>query len=198
MSIRTLDERQLGLRRSQVVNSLVILLVAAGLMGIGVLMRSSTLAATQELVQDEAGIRAQIPVNWLVDTDDPRFVLQAQDPSAVPFKTTLRVAILPVGEGASPRNVVEFLILQRAALSAFRVLSIESITLNEQSALEMNYAYVEEEPNPFLSALPVVVQGRDVVVIRGQQAIVATFLEERSRFIANEFLFDNFLTTLEY
>ena len=62
----------------------------------------------------------------------------------------------------------------------------------------MNYAFVQAESNPFLNAVPIVVQGRDVVVIRGNQAIVITYHEERSRFEENEFLFENFLDTLDF
>jgi hypothetical protein len=183
MTYIELDEAQIGLTRSQVINSIVIVAMALFLMGLGL----------------QSGIRADVPVDWLVTSDDPTFVFQAEDPGAVPFKTLLRVSLVPVGEEATPRNVVDTLTLQRAGrLSTYRVLSIEAATLGESEALEMTYAYVDSDVNPFLSTVPVVVQGRDVVVIRGSQAVVVTFREERSRFEANEILFDNFLDSLEF
>ena len=109
------------------------------------------------------------------------------------------MSLVPVGAEATPRNVVDTLTLQRAGrLSTYRVLSIEPSTLGESEALEMTYAYVQTDVNPFLSTVPVVVQGRDVVVIRGSQAVVVTYREERSRFDENEIIFDNFLDTLEF
>ncbi len=194
-----LDERQQGLSRAQILNSFTVLAAAAVMMLIAVFMRNSALAATLPFVHEQSGIRARVPANWLITTDNPNYIMQAEDPGATPFKTLLRISVLPVGEEAAPRNVVDLLTLQRAgSLSTYRVLSTEIITFGEEEALELNYTYVQAENNPFLSAVLVVVRGRDVVVIRGSQAIVMTYLEESTRFEQNEFIFDQFLDTLEF
>lgn len=194
-----LDERQQGLSRAQLLNSFTVLAAAAAMMLVGLLLRNSALSATVPFVDERSGIRARIPANWLVTTDNPEYIMQAEDPGATPFKTTLRISVLPVGEEAAPRNVVDTLTLQRAGrLSTYRVLSTQIITFGESEALELNYTYVQAENNPFLSAVSVVVRGRDVVVIRGLQAIVMTYLEESSRFEQHEFIFDQFLDTLEF
>ena len=199
MSLRELDEHQLGLSRAQLTNSLVIVFVAVGMMLVGVLMRNAARAATTAYLDEDSGIRVHIPAGWLLTTDSPDFVLQAEDPNAIPFKTTLRVAVIPVSRETSSRNVIDSLILQRSAsLSTFRVGSIEITSFGEDAALEMDYAYVQSEANPFLNAVPLVVQGRDLVVVRGQQALVVSYLEQRSRFEDNGFLFDNFLARLEF
>ncbi|HLA44657.1 MAG TPA: hypothetical protein VJZ27_14530 [Aggregatilineales bacterium] len=199
MTYIELDEAQRGLTRSQTINSVVISAVAVLLVGVGLLMRNSAAAATQPFLHEGSGIRAQLPLNWLVTTDDPGFVVQAEDASAIPFKTLLRVSLEPVGAEATPRNVVDTLTLQRSGrLSSYRVLSTEATTIGEDEALEMDYAYVQTESNPALNAVPIVVRGRDVVVIRGNQAVVITYLEERSRFEENENQFDRFLDTLEF
>jgi hypothetical protein len=174
-------------------------MVAVILMGLGVLMRDSATATTQPYQNEQSGIRARIPANWLLTTNEGDIVVQAEDPQAIPFKTLLRVSLVAVGGEATPRNVVDSLTLGRAGrLSTYRVLSIEPLTLGEDEALQMDYAFVQADNNPFLSAVPLVVQGRDVVVIRGNQAIVITYLEERSRFAEHEILFDNFLDSLEF
>ncbi len=194
-----LDERQQGLSRAQILNSFTVLAAAAVMMLIAVLMRSSALSATLPFIHEQSGIRARVPANWLITTDNPDYIMQAEDPGATPFKTLLRISVLSVGEEAAPRNVVDLLTLQRAgSLSTYRVLSTEIISFGEEEALELNYTYVQAENNPFLSAVLVVVQGRDVVVIRGSQAIVMTYLEESTRFEQNEFIFDQFLDTLEF
>ena len=199
MTYIELDEAQIGLTRSQTINSVVIAALAVVLVGIGLLMRNSAAAATQPFLHEASGIRAQLPQDWLVTTDDPAFVVQAEDASAIPFKTLLRVSLLPVGAEATPRNVVDTLTLQRSGrLSTYRVLATGSTTVGEDEALEMDYAYVQTESNPALNAVPIVVRGRDVVVIRGSQAIVITYREERSRFEENENLFDRFLDTLQF
>ncbi|MFP4322798.1 MAG: hypothetical protein ACLFTK_10120 [Anaerolineales bacterium] len=199
MSFVQIDEVQQGLTRSQTLNSIVILLAVVMFMGYGLIQRNSAQGATQFFEDDQSGIRAQLPANWLITTETDAFVVQAEDPGGVPFKTLLRITQVPVGAEATLRNVIDTLTLQRAGrLSTYRVLSIQPTSLGEDDALEMTYAYVQSEPNPFLNAVPVVVQGRDVVIIRGGQALVLTYREEQSRFDENEFLFDNFLDTLEF
>lgn len=194
-----LDEGQRGLNRAQLMNSFVIVGAAAVMLLIGVLMRNSAFAASVPFVDDQSGIRAQIPANWLVTTDNPEYIMQAEDAGAIPFKTTLRIAVLPVGEEAAPRNVIDNLTLQRAGrLSTYRVLSIETVQFGEEEALELNYTYVQSENNPFLSSVAAVVRGRDVVVIEGLQAVVITYLEESGRFEEHEFIFERFLDTLEF
>ena len=194
-----LDEQQRGLTRSQTINSLFVVLVALMLMGLGILLRNSAQAATSLFVDEQSGVRAFLPVNWLITTDNSNFIVQAEDAGATPFKTLLRVALLPVGDEATPRNVVDTLTLQRAGrLSTYRVLSIQPTTVGDDEALEMEYAFVQTDNNPFLNAVPIVVQGRDVVVIREGQAVVITYREERGRFTENEELFDIFLATLEF
>lgn len=194
-----LDERQQGLSRSQVTNSLVIAGFAVFLMLLGLLMRNAALSASQPFLDETSGIRAQLPANWLINQEVPGFVLQAEDPGATPFKTALQVALLPVGLEATPRNVRDTLILQRSVtLSTFRHFSTTATTLRDQEALQVDYTYVHSENNPFLNAEPVVVRGRDVIVVRGRQALVITYLEERSRFEENERLFDTFLAGLQF
>jgi hypothetical protein len=61
----------------------------------------------------------------------------------------------------------------------------------------MTYAYTQDERNPFLESLPLVVQGVDVIVLRGSQAVVITYREERSAFENHLYRFDNLLRTLE-
>jgi len=199
MTYIELDEAQIGLSRAQTLNSIFVVVAALLLMGLGLLMRNAAAVATLPFLDETSGIRAQIPAGWLITTDDPSFVVQAENPSAVPFKTLLRVSLVPVGAEATPRNVVDVLTLQRAGrLSTYRVLSIGQSTLGEDEAIEMEYAYVRAEANPFLNTVPLVIQGRDVVVIRGTQAVVITYQEERSRFSQNEALFDAFLDTLQF
>lgn len=199
MSVRELDERQAGLTRSQTINSLTVIFVAVLMMGIGLLMRNNVITATVPFLDEENGIRAQLPANWLVTTDNPGFIFRAEDPETIPFKTLLQVSLVPVGEGANPRNVADLLTLQRnGRLSTYRVLSIVPTTLGDSEALEVTYAYVQTDSNPFLNASPIVVLGRDVVVLRESQAIVLTYREQDSRFDENEIIFDNFLDTLEF
>lgn len=194
-----IDERQRGLTRSQTLNSLSIVGAALLMLFLGLLMRNSALNARIAFEDQQSGIRALIPANWLVTSNQAEFVVQAEDPGALPFKTLLRVSLIPVGAEATPRNVVDTLTLQRAGrLSTYRILAISPTTVGDNPAIEMDYAYVQADSNPFISVIPIVVRGRDVVVIEEGQAIVVTYREAETRFAENVTFFEAFLASLEF
>lgn len=192
------DEHQ-PLTFTQRWNSYLAIVVAVVLCFIGLTLRNSTLNATQTFENLEAGIRAQIPSGWLVDTGSEEYILLAEDPAALPFKTQLQISVLTVGPDATPRNVIDLLDIQRATrLPAYRVIQRTDTTLRDGSpAIRMRYAYTQDERNPFLESLPVVVEGVDVVVLRRSQAVIVTYREERSAFDDHLYRFENLLQTLE-
>ena len=166
---------------------------------LGLTLRSNTLNATQTFENLEAGIRAQIPQGWLVDSGGADYVFRAEDPDALPFKTLLQVSILPVGPDATPGNILYLIDMQRPnTLPAYRFISRSQITLRDGSpAIRRTYAYTQDERNPALESLPIVVEGVDVIVLRRSQAVIVTYREERSAFDGNYYRFENLLRTLE-
>lgn len=187
------------IQRRIILNSLIGIAVALGLLGWGWLQRSSAVNSTIAFEDEINGIRAQIPMNWLLSEGDGQTVFRVQDLGARPFKTTIQVSIQAVGPDATPRNVVDLLKLQGPLeLPNYRSFSEEVIQLGEDEAVRINYVYVSNELNPFLEASPVVVRGEDVVVLRGNQALIITFRDADSTFDDNRFYFANFLRTLEY
>jgi hypothetical protein len=180
-------------------NSYLALVMAGAVLFLGVTLRDGALNATQTLENLEAGVRAQVPSGWLLDTDSVEYVFRAQDPDALPFKTTLQVSVLAVGPDATPSTVLAILDMQRAPrLSAYRVISRVDETLRDGSpAVRMTYAYTQDERNPALESLPIVVEGVDVVVLRRSQAVIITYHEEQSTFDDNLYRFENLLQTVE-
>ncbi len=186
------------LRRLEI-NHILIFVVAAALLGLGLLMRQNTLNATFPFKDEINGISAQLPTGWLLDTTSSDYVFRAIDPGGRPFKTTLQVSILTVGREATPRNVVDLIEVQGPLqLPEYQVYSSESTRLGDDQATELIYAYVDTESNPFLETQPIVVQGIDLVVKRGNQAIVFTYRDAQQSFEANRFYFSNFLNSVEY
>jgi hypothetical protein len=181
-------------------NTYLALAFAALVLVLGLTLKNGTLNATQEFEDLEAGVRAQVPANWLVDTggtaDD--YVFRAQDPHALPFKTILQVSVLTVGADASPNIVLDLLNMNRAPrFSTYNEIMRSDETLRGDPAKRMEYAYTQFERNPFLAAEPLVVKGVDVVVLRRGQAVIITYREERSAFDANLYRFENLLSTVE-
>lgn len=176
------------------------LAIAAAVVGItlGLSMKNNALSATQQFEDLEAGVRAQVPANWLVSAASDNYVFRAQDPNALPFKTILQVSVLTVGADATPNTVLDLLYMQRAPrFSTYREISRTDVTLRGDPAKRMVYAYTEDERNPFLASVPIVVEGVDVVVLRRGQAVIITYREERAKFADNLYRFDDLLSTVE-
>jgi hypothetical protein len=193
------DQNDARVQRRIILNSLIGIAIAIMLLGWGWLQRSGALNSTIAFEDEINGIRAQIPVSWLLSEGDEQTVFRVQDLGARPFRTTIQVSIQAVGPEATPRNVVDLLKLQGPLeLPNYRSFSEEVIQLGEDEAVRINYVYVSNERNPFLEASPVVVRGEDVVVLRGNQALIITYRDADSTFDENRFHFVNFLRTLEY
>ena len=95
-------------------NTYLALIMAALVVSIGLAFRNGTLSSTQTFEDLEAGVRAQVPLGWLLDTNSADYVFRVQDPNALPFKTTLQVSVLTVGPDATPNLVLDLLYLDRA------------------------------------------------------------------------------------
>jgi hypothetical protein len=191
-------EERPGLSFTQRWNSYLAIAMAAVVLFIGITLRNNTLNATQTFEDLEAGVRAQVPRGWLLDTQGSEYVFRAEDPDALPFKTTLQVSVLPVGPDATPNLVLDILNMQRAPrYSTYREISRTDQTLRGEPAKRMIYAYTQDERNPFQATVPLVVQGVDVVVLRRGQAVIITYREERSAFEEHLYRFENLLRTVE-
>lgn len=166
---------------------------------IGLNLRDAALTATVSYTNSQAGIRAQYPANWLID-ESGNYIFRVRDLSRPGFKTTIQVATRPVSPLTSTRNVLDALNLSRAqTLAAYEVLSEESYALpNDVPATAMAYTFVDTQDNPFLQGIPVVVQGLDILTIRGGQALVVTFLADASAYDRVKPVFDQFLDNLEF
>jgi len=197
--IINLDERNQPLSFGQRWNSYLSLAVVALALIFGLTMRSNTLNAAQTFEDLEAGIRANIPNGWLLDARSTDYVLRAEDPNALPFKTMLQVSVIPVGPDATPTNVLMMLNAERPSqFPGYKSISIKEETWRDGSpAIRLTYAYTQDERNPFLESMPLVIEGVDVIVLRRSQAVIITYREERSAFEENLYRFDNLLRTVE-
>jgi len=179
-------------------NNYLALLMAAGMLLLGISLRDAALSATRTFEDLEAGVRAQLPSGWLLESKGADFVVRAQDPNALPFKTTLQIAVLPIGPDATPNTVLDLIYMQRAPyFSTYKEIARSDQTLRGDPAKRMVYAYTQDERNPYQASVPLVVQGVDVVVLRRGQAVVITYREERSAFDDNLHRFEDLLQTVE-
>ena len=141
------------------------------------------------------------PAGWLIDTGQSEYIFRAQDTSRIGFKTTLQISTLPFNTQMTARNVLDDLSLTRSTrLASYNVLAIpQGYSLPDgEAATLMEYAFVFRERNPFQESLPVVVVGRDVLVIRRGQAILITFLANAQTYQTDLDIFQRFLVSLDF
>ncbi|MBI5931612.1 MAG: hypothetical protein HY862_20050 [Chloroflexi bacterium] len=180
-------------------NTGLAIIITVVVIGLGMILRGSILNATTPFKDEENGIRGQIPANWLLDANPPSYVFRAENPNARPFKTLIQASLQTVGPDANPRSVVDLLVVQGPnRLPGYDVQSILQTSLGEDEAVEIQYSFIQSDPNPFLQSVPVVVQGIDLVVLRGNQAVILTYRDAVDNFERNRPYFERFLQTVEY
>lgn len=175
------------------------LLVAALMLFYGWNTRSNALNATVPYNNIRAGIAVNYPQNWLID-EDGDYILRVRDMSRVGFKSTILIQTRPIGADATPRTILDTLNINRPrTLVGYDTLSTEEIMLPDDSpAVAMNYTFVATESNPFLESFPIVVAGRDILTVRGGQAIIITFRTEAQTFSDDLAILNRFLASLEF
>ena len=175
------------------------ILVCILLMLLGLRLRNQAVNATTVYESPQAGITAQYPQNWLIDTSGS-YVFRVRDMSRSGFKTTFQVSVQPVGPDAEERNLADRLSLDRiVTFTDYRVQPLEMYTLpGGQDAQALNYTYVAVNASPFLQSVPTVVRGLDILTISGGQAIVITFRADADNFDAELSRFEQFLRQLEF
>jgi hypothetical protein len=179
-------------------NLLILFAIVAFFIGIN--LRESTLNATWVYTNTEAGIRAEYPQNWLIDTQGD-YVFRIRDVSQIGYPTTIQLSVQPVSSNAPPRYIFDALTLNRSqTLAQYNVLSSgSSFTLPDESvATRMDYIFAATENDPFLQTVPVIVRGEDILTIKRGQAIIITFLSESTYYEQNHAIFERFIGSLEF
>jgi hypothetical protein len=193
-----LEESASDLTRNDRFSAVLVLVLAALALALGLLLRERADVQTWTYSSRAAGLEAQYPAGWLVD-EGGSYVMRVRDPVARPYKTQYQIAIVPAGGQTSIRNVLDSLTLQRSTdLAAYRVLSVQETGSGNERLTEMNFAFVDADPNPFIQRLPVVVLGTDIVTRDGDRAIVVTYMAAEDSYEANYPGFERFLASLRY
>jgi hypothetical protein len=165
---------------------------------IGINLRDATLNATVPYTNIQAGIRAYYPQNWLIDSDGD-YVMRVRDMSQPGFKTTMQVAVQPISLATTSRNLIDILTLNRSqTLSGYDIVRVEPYLLDEIQATAMTYTFVASDANAFLESLPVVVEGLDILIDQGGQALIVTYLADVNQYEQTLPVFERFLVDLEF
>lgn len=193
-----LEESGSDLTRNDRISAILVVVVVLAGLALGLLIRQQNAGQTWVYTSREAGLEAAYPAGWLVD-ERGNYVMRVRDPKGRPFKTQYQIAVVPAGGQTSIRNVLDGLTIQRSSdLAAYRVLNVQNVTVSGATLTEMNFAFVDADPNPFIQRLPVVVLGKDIVIRDGDRAIVVTYMADETQYDANYPAFERFLASLRY
>jgi hypothetical protein len=192
----------------------VVLVTLAALLA-GWLLKNSV--ENRSIPFESSGLRAQSPRGWLTSAPVGGEVLHVTNPFASGFGTTYSLQLVPgsldktyadpqkpdeftlVPRDATFGEVTNFLTLQHAqALSDFRLLDQKQVTVFGQPAYEIDYVYVESNPDLTHNQLPNIVRGLDYIFLNGDHAIVATYWADEKAFEADMGRFLQFLKSLEF
>lgn len=200
MSLVEISQRVDEITFAQRWSHLLAIIAAITLLLFGINQRNSVLNATTPYTNVRAGISINYPANWLIDEAGP-YVLRLRDMSRIGFKTTIQIEIRAVNVDSVLRDVVNILNVNRPQqLIAYKSLSVDDVILRDDSpAVVMDYTFVEDiQTNPFLESLPTVILGRDILTIRGTQAILVRFLVDANTFEEEISIFDRLVRSLEF
>jgi hypothetical protein len=146
-----------------------------------------------------SGISAQTPQGWLMTKAQGNEILHVTDPLSSGFGTTYVIQKIPIAADATVAQVVSLLILDRGqALTDFRVLEQNQVTVSGKAAYEVGYVYVESNPNLTHNELPNIVRGLDYIFLIGDHAIVATYWADEKEYPSDLGRFQQFLSSLKF
>lgn len=177
----------------------VLVLLLAFIYGLNI--RDTLVSATRTYTNIQAGISVRYPVNWLIDeNDNASYIFRVRDMTRIGFKTTIQIAVEPVGPDASPQSILNSLALQRSTqLAQYNTLSIEGTNdIDNSESFRMTYYFTTSDVDAILETLPVVVIGQDVLTIVEGQAVVVTLRADAATFDEDLQVFERFLETLEF
>ncbi|HSL28793.1 MAG TPA: hypothetical protein VK900_06290 [Anaerolineales bacterium] len=149
---------------------------------------------------EAAEIRAAPPKGWLQAEPVGDEVLHITDfSSPYGFGTVYILRKVPIGTDATSTQVSSLVALQHGQnLAAFRVLDQREVKVYGRDAYELNYVFVEANPDVTQNDLPDVVRGVDYIFLNGDHAIVASFQADERNYEVDLRRFQYFLESVSF
>jgi hypothetical protein len=180
-----------GRRRDRLINWILVGLLVVALLG-GWALKASAEGRTTAFIRDTLQVR--YPTGWLQAKTQLPVLFQAEDRGASPVATTLAVERQPLAVGMeNPLAVVQQnMAFDRAGLNSYRVLEVQTdFAIGGRTGMHVTFAYVDNNPNPFLQTLPVVIQGEDYLFLEGDFAYVFTLTAAQENYAQVRHLLDD-------
>lgn len=151
------------------------------------------LAESRSVEYQGDGFRLNYPAGWVRQTNlQPPYLLQVEDLGAAPTRTTITLQRRPLPQH-DPLGVVQRdLTIERKTgeWAGYRELSLETgVQINGWEGLHITFAYVEMEPDPFRSSLPVVMHGEDYLFVGKSGVYILTLTAAEENYARAQGLF---------
>ncbi len=145
------------------------------------------------------GIRAAVPAGWIQSEPGGEILVQVRERASSGFQTEYTIAQQPLTVVGGINDVVSMLTIQYGqALTAFRVLNQQAVTVGGREAYEIEYAYVESDPNVSHADLPVVVRALDYIFLNGEKAVIVTYRASDAEYQGGLSAFLRFIHSIQY
>ncbi len=146
------------------------------------------------------GITVAAPKGWLqADPANDTEILRVININSSGFSTTYVVSKITIAEDVPALEVASIVALNHAQdLLAFRVLNQQEVQVYGRPAYEVEYAFVESNPDLTHSELPKVVRGVDYIFVENGQAIVVSYQADEKNYEADLNRFLLFLRSINF
>lgn len=145
------------------------------------------------------GISAEAPKGWLQSEPSGDVLLRTTDINSTGFGATYTIRKIVVTSEATTAEVAGLISLEHARdLLAFRMLDQREVTVYGRNAFEINYVFVESNPDLTHTEIPSVVRGTDYVFLNGDHAIVISFQADEKNYDLDLDRFHLFLQSLNF
>jgi hypothetical protein len=145
------------------------------------------------------GVSAEAPRGWLSASPSGNELLRTIDINSSGFGTTYVIRKIAIAEGIGASEIAGLVSLEYANnLIAFRVLDQREVTVQNRSAFEISYVFVESNPDLTRNQIPSVVRGADYIFVNGDHAIVVSFQADEKTYDLNLERFHRFLQSLRF
>lgn len=186
-------QASLGDRYAEITVVLVTILALA----VGWFYKSSVENASLAFSAD--GISAQAPKGWLQSEPSGDVLFRTTDINSNGFGAVYTIRKIAITSEATASEVAGLVSLDLAQdLLAFRILDQREVTVYGRDAFEINYVFVESNPDLTHTEIPSVVRGADYVFLNGDHAIVVSFQADENNYDLDLTRFHLFLQSLSF
>ncbi|HCR71699.1 MAG TPA: hypothetical protein DIW23_09660 [Anaerolineae bacterium] len=145
------------------------------------------------------GVTAEAPKGWLHTEPNGNELFRAIDINSTGFGTTYSISKLTIAEDVPALEVASIVALNHAQdLLAFRVLNQQEVQVYGRTAYELEYVFVESNPDLTHSELPKVVRGIDYIFVENGQAFVVSYQADENNYDADLNGFLLFLRSINF